>query len=127
MARRISGEGWVTVSLRKSMAGGDDLFDLTSDYWNAWPATSAPATVRITVSSLPVANADAYAINQDQVLGVDQAVGVLANDTNADGNALSATLVTGPAHGQLTLNPMAPSAIRRPPAFGARTASATPP
>ena len=31
--------------------------------------------------------------------------GVLANDTDADGNPLTAVLVTGPAHGTLTLNP----------------------
>ena len=68
-------------------------------------AVSAPALVNITVISVPVANADAYAMNQDQVLGVNQAAGVLANDTNADGNALSALLATGPSHGQLTLNP----------------------
>jgi VCBS repeat-containing protein len=35
---------------------------------------------------------------------VVQANGVLANDTDADGDLLTARLVDGPAHGQLTLN-----------------------
>ncbi|MFI5761130.1 FG-GAP-like repeat-containing protein [Streptomyces sp. NPDC051563] len=33
------------------------------------------------------------------------APGVLGNDTDPDGNTLTASLVTGPAHGTLTLNP----------------------
>ena len=32
------------------------------------------------------------------------APGVLANDTDVDGNPLTAALVTGPAHGTLALN-----------------------
>ena len=46
--------------------------------------------------------ADAYATNEDTPLTVS-APGVLANDTDVDGDALSAVLVTGPAHGTLSL------------------------
>ncbi len=67
-------------------------------------AVSAPAIVTLTVYSVPAANADAYSAIQNQELVVDSTIGVLANDSNADGNPLSATLVTAPAHGQLTLN-----------------------
>ena len=44
-----------------------------------------------------------YTTAEDTALTVP-APGVLANDTDADGNALTAALVTGPAHGTLTLN-----------------------
>src|SRR4029079_16763791 len=45
---------------------------------------------------------DAYSTNEDTLLTV--APGVLANDTDADGNPLSAALVSGPAHGTLIFN-----------------------
>ena len=67
---------------------------------------SVPAAVTITVNAVndaPVANPDAYTISEDSVLTV-AAPGVLANDSDADGDALTAVLVTGPAHGTLTLS-----------------------
>jgi VCBS repeat-containing protein len=66
---------------------------------------SAPATVSITVTPVddaPVARPDAYATAEDQKLTVD-ARGVLGNDTDVDGRALSAIAVAKPAHGTLTL------------------------
>lgn len=51
----------------------------------------------------PVANNDSYSTNQNTALSV-AAPGVLANDTDANGDALTAQLVNGPAHGTLTLN-----------------------
>jgi hypothetical protein len=45
----------------------------------------------------PVANLDAYLVDEDTTLSVDPLSGVLANDTDADGNTLSAVLVTLPA------------------------------
>src|SRR5262249_51634085 len=62
------------------------------------------ATVTITVTpgnSRPVANTDSYSATEDTPLTIS-APGVLANDTDADGDPLTATLVTGPAHGTLT-------------------------
>ena len=46
---------------------------------------------------------DAYTTAEDTPLTV-AAPGVLANDTDVDGDALTAVLVTGPANGTLTLN-----------------------
>jgi Ca2+-binding RTX toxin-like protein len=51
----------------------------------------------------PVANADSYTTDEDTPLTV-AAPGVLGNDTDADGDALGAVLVKGPAQGTLTLN-----------------------
>jgi M6 family metalloprotease-like protein len=64
------------------------------------------ATVSITVTHVnhaPVAVADSYSTDEDTPLTVPTA-GVLANDADAESNPLSAALVTGPAHGTLTLN-----------------------
>jgi VCBS repeat-containing protein len=56
-------------------------------------------------NAAPVANGDAYSTDEDTVLTV-AAPGVLGNDTDADGNALTAALVTGPiaAQGALSLS-----------------------
>lgn len=65
------------------------------------------ATVTITVNSTndaPVAVDDAYTMNEDTVLTIAAGAGVLANDTDADGDPLTAILVLGPLHGTLTLN-----------------------
>src|SRR5207249_994218 len=70
-------------------------------------AQSSVATVTITVTPVndaPVAaNDDTYTTPEDTQLTVS-APGVLANDTDADGDTLTAVLVSGPAHGTLTLN-----------------------
>ncbi|HMC71576.1 MAG TPA: Ig-like domain-containing protein, partial [Mycobacteriales bacterium] len=69
------------------------------------PLDSAPASVRITAGNrAPVANADSYSVAQDTTLNVNAASGVLANDTDADGDPLTAALVTSVTHGALTLN-----------------------
>src|SRR5262249_39233523 len=55
---------------------------------------SAPDTVQIIANNnAPVAVADAYTVAQDGSLVVGAATGVLANDTDADGDALTALLV----------------------------------
>lgn len=51
----------------------------------------------------PVATNDAYAVNEDAVLTV-AAAGVLGNDSDPDGNPITAVRVTNPAHGALLLN-----------------------
>src|SRR5207248_2627026 len=55
------------------------------------------------VNDAPVAANDAYSTNEDTALNV-AAAGVLANDSDVDGDALTAILVSSPAHGSLTLN-----------------------
>ena len=61
------------------------------------------ATVTITVNALPVANDDSYTTNQGVTLNVPPP-GVLANDTDPEGDPLTAVLVTTPVNGTLTLN-----------------------
>jgi VCBS repeat-containing protein len=70
-------------------------------------AQSAIATVSITVRPIndaPVVANDTYATDEDMPLNISTP-GVLANDSDMEGDALTAQLVNGPAHGSLTLNP----------------------
>ena len=55
-----------------------------------------------TANAAPVAAGESYTTNQDTRLTVT-AAGVLANDVDANGDALSAVLVAGPGHGVLAL------------------------
>ena len=95
---------------------GAFLYDPADDYSgpdsftykvNDGLADSAVATVTITVNPVndaPLAAANSYSVEQNGVLNIDAVSGVLANDTDVDGPALAATVVTGPTHGMLTLN-----------------------
>ncbi|MDI6712342.1 MAG: cell wall-binding repeat-containing protein [Anaerosomatales bacterium] len=68
-------------------------------YGRVWLPGSTPPTNRA-----PVANTDTYSTTAGQTLTV-AAPGVLANDTDPDGDPLTAQLVTTAAHGTLSLNP----------------------
>ena len=60
-------------------------------------------TVNI-VNDVPTAANDTYSTAEDNALTVPAASGVLGNDSDPDGNQLSAVLGSGPSHGTLTLN-----------------------
>src|SRR5439155_1746673 len=63
-------------------------------------------TVTLTVNpqnDAPVALDDSFTTAEDTTLNV-AAPGVLANDTDVDGDSLSAVLMSQPTHGSLTLN-----------------------
>ena len=65
------------------------------------------ATVTLVVNAVneaPVGTADAYAVVQGGRLNINAAEGVLANDSDPDGDNLSATLLTSPQHGFFSLN-----------------------
>jgi len=55
----------------------------------------------VPVEDAPVARADAYAFDEDTTL----AASVLANDFDVDGDALAATLVSGPTRGSFSFQP----------------------
>jgi VCBS repeat-containing protein len=89
-----------------SVAVGDFNHDLRPDlvFTNAGAnSLSVLLNNTPTTNHAPVATNDAYSTNEDAPLNVP-APGVLGNDTDADGNPLTAARVTGPAHGTLTLN-----------------------
>ncbi len=81
-------------------AGGDS-FSYTA---NSGLYVSNVVTASITVNAAPVAADDAYTAVANTALSIG-APGVLGNDSDAEGNPLTAALVAGPAHGTLTLNP----------------------
>ena len=83
---------------------GPDSFSYTA---SDGALASLPATVAITivrVNVAPVANGDNYTATFDGVVEVGAPDGVLANDSDADGDTLTAALVSGPSHGSLTLD-----------------------
>src|SRR5204863_4959098 len=55
------------------------------------------------VNQQPVANNDSYSVSAGATLTVN-ASGVLANDTDADGDNLTASLAGGVSHGSLSFN-----------------------
>ncbi|GAB5407081.1 MAG: hypothetical protein Aurels2KO_53120 [Aureliella sp.] len=55
------------------------------------------------MNDAPVAADNSYTLDQDTTLTID-APGVLGNDSDIDGDDLTASLVTGPASGSLTLS-----------------------
>jgi VCBS repeat-containing protein len=83
---------------------GNDTF--TYQAREAGTTLSNVATVTITVVAPnvpPVAADDAYTTNEGQPLNVNASNGVLANDTDANSNPLTAVLVAGAASGTLAL------------------------
>ncbi|MCO5214066.1 MAG: Ig-like domain-containing protein [Caldilinea sp.] len=81
---------------------GSDSFTFTVDDGTA---TSTPVIVAISVTPVndaPVATADVYATSEETLLTV-AAPGVLANDSDLDGDALTVVGVSSTAHGTLTL------------------------
>ncbi len=82
---------------------GGDSFTYSA---NDGTVDSDIASVTITVKSVndvPVAIDDSLVTDEDSTLTVS-APGVLQNDTDVDGNSITAVKVTNPAHGSLTLN-----------------------
>ncbi|WP_346320070.1 Ig-like domain-containing protein, partial [Chitinophaga sp. YIM B06452] len=66
--------------------------------------SSATVTINVTAANdFPLATNDFYNTNEDQPLTV-ALPGILFNDTDIDGNTLTATVITPPANGTLTLN-----------------------
>ena len=67
---------------------------------------STPATVTISVTNLaPTALNDSYVIYKDSFNSASEgAATLLANDYDGNGDSITASLVSGPSHGSLTLN-----------------------
>jgi Bacterial Ig domain/Subtilase family len=82
---------------------GDDSFS-----YRASNGMQESDPVAVTIDVFPVKDAvfagdDAYAVDEDATLSVD-APGVLGNDGDPDGDPVAAALVSGPGHGELTLD-----------------------
>ncbi len=84
---------------------GQDSFTFRAND-GTFDSNLAIVTITITaVNDPPVAGDDSYATPEDTPLVVP-APGVLGNDTDIEGTALTAVLVTGPVNGTLSLSPV---------------------
>ncbi|HKB00735.1 MAG TPA: Ig-like domain-containing protein, partial [Gemmataceae bacterium] len=98
----VNADGTMTYTPAANYNGSDSFTYKAND----GSLSSNVATVSLTVRAVndaPVAKDDSYATDVNVALTVP-AAGVLANDTDVDGDALAAVLVSGPANGTLTLN-----------------------
>ncbi|HZV55613.1 MAG TPA: cadherin-like domain-containing protein [Rhodocyclaceae bacterium] len=86
-------------------AGANNVYEVSVQVSDGSLTDSQAIAVSVTnVNEAPTANADAYALSQNTTLSVVAGSGLLANDSDPENNSLTAALVTGPAHGSLTLN-----------------------
>ena len=98
----------VVASITFMDTGADGTFTWTGNAYNKEDCTddfAMPRTVSVTVDGVaadnpPVAQPDAYATGRNAVLTVG-APGVLANDTDPDGDPLTATQTSSPTNGSL--------------------------
>jgi Ca2+-binding RTX toxin-like protein len=99
----INGDGSVTVTdLRDGSPDGTDTLRGV-DVLRFSNGDFLPDGTRISGNSAPVGANDSYSVNEDATLTI-AGLGVLANDEDEDGDALTAILVAGPTNGTLTLN-----------------------
>ncbi|MBI2826642.1 MAG: DUF4082 domain-containing protein, partial [Planctomycetia bacterium] len=99
----LNADGSFTYSPVLNYNGADSFTYRAND----GTSNSNTATVALTVVSVndpPFAVTNSYSTNEGTVLTVSSASGVLANDSDVDGNPLTAALVTGPTRGALSLN-----------------------
>jgi VCBS repeat-containing protein len=96
----LRADGTFVYTPETGYIGSDSFTYRASDGVNL----SSPATVTIVVDHVPpLAQAESYSTDEDVPLVVDRAHGVLANDSDKQGHALTAVLRTAPVHGTLAL------------------------
>ena len=101
-------DGHTTANLVGGTSWPDQRFDGLVDDLRIYGSTLSPEEVTwlfdgTAPNTAPVAGADAWTMDEDTTLTID-APGVLANDTDAEEDPLTATLADGPGEGTLTLN-----------------------
>ncbi len=100
-AALVGGVGTFSVNLR---TGGPTTVTAT-DLTDGTKTANTSSAISVT-NAVPVTNPDSYTVVQDRSLVV-AATGVLANDSDPEGQPLSVATprpVSGPSHGSLTLN-----------------------
>ncbi len=101
----LSNDGSFVYTPNAGFTGTDSFSYTVSD----GQATDGPISVTITVNGSiggnhpPQGSADSYSVNAGQTLTIN-APGVLGNDTDADGDPLSAALTGTPSNGSASLN-----------------------
>ncbi len=98
----LAADGSFSYTPNEEFSGTDSFTYKAVDSFNA---ESAPATVTITIDSendSPIVVNDSYQTFANQVLNVSAEQGVLANDSDPEGESLIATIVSGVSHGSLS-------------------------
>jgi VCBS repeat-containing protein len=98
----INADNTVTYTPNANFHGTDTFTYTATD--GTYTSNAATVTITVVDNSTVTAVNDTYHINASTGVAVSAASGLLANDSDADGDPLTASLVTGPAHGTLTLN-----------------------
>jgi VCBS repeat-containing protein len=96
----LAADGSFTYTPESGFQGTDSFTYTVTDGGHV----SAAATVTVEVNALPQGVADSYSVDEDGALTIAATAGVLVNDSDADGDTLTVTLVTGTSHGTLTLS-----------------------
>lgn len=91
----LNPDGSFTYTPKASFIGTDTFRYVVSD---GTATARGKVTVTVTPNHPPVANSDAYSIEEDNTPLTVDAGGVLANDTDADDDTKKAVLVSGPAN-----------------------------
>ena len=97
-----NGDGGFIYVPTAGYSGGDSFVYNATDT----NGLSASGTVNLTVTAaVPSATNDSYTTTENKTLIVAAPTGVLANDSAPLGETLTTSLVSGPSHGKLTLDP----------------------
>ena len=94
--------GKITYTPNFSFQGSDKVVYQVCDKTSPTPLCTSATIVITVVSQSPIAKNDNYSVNSGSVLTTNASTGVLANDTDPQGQVLSAFLVTGPVNGTLS-------------------------
>jgi len=98
----LNTDGSFVYTPKANFNGSDSFTYAANDGLN----NSNVATVSLTVNAVndaPVAQNDSYTVTQETPL-IISAPGLLRNDSDVEGNALTVSLVSNPANGSVTLN-----------------------
>ncbi len=99
----LNADGSFTYTPEANFSGTDTFTYQVSDGQGGQATATAMVTVTPT-NDAPVADSDSHTVDEDGTLSVDAAQGVLANDTDLDGDTLSASLIQDAEHGHVALN-----------------------
>jgi VCBS repeat-containing protein len=100
----VHADGTITYTPDENYSGQDGFSYQISDGQGGAAQALATVTV-IPVNDAPIAVADSYQTRYMTPLEVSSLEGLLVNDSDIEGDPLAAVLVSGPAHGQVSLNP----------------------
>src|SRR5439155_13901176 len=100
----IPGSALDTVGSFDSNAALSDAAQSGDNLLSGLEAADLRRVVNWRFGSPPVAVADSYGVDEDGTLVVDAGHGVLSNDSDPDGDAITTLLLTHPANGTLTLS-----------------------